>query len=106
MVSIQKKMIQQQIEMKYWCMLKQFFDVLVFYFDEPQKQYAKWKKDLDDHGLYDFIYKKCTEKAYLERHRMDLCLPRVEAGAEINCERAWGKPVGWWKCFNKGLLWY
>lgn len=32
--------------------------------------------------------KKCTEKAYIERHRMDLCLPRVEVGAEINCERA------------------
>ena len=34
--------------------------------DEPQKQYAKWKKPVTkDYMLYDPIYVKCSEEANL-----------------------------------------
>lgn len=36
--------------------------------DDSQKRYAKWKKqDTKYYLLYNFIYKKCPEKANLQR---------------------------------------
>ena len=61
--------------------------------DESEKQYAKMPV-IKDHGLYEPIYMNCSEKAGLQRQKVNKWLLRTDDGNRVTAN---GYGVSLWR---------